>query len=189
MRIFTYWLTMKHNNIQLVILDRDGVINIDSKDYIKSPEEWEPIPGSIEAVARLMKHGLHVGIATNQSGIARGYFSENTLHAMHAKMAQLLKAHQVSMPFVQFCPHLPQAGCLCRKPKPGMLQAIMQYFSTSPEHTIMIGDSTKDMEAAHHAGCHKALVRTGNGIATENQLQLNKPLVFDDLAAAVSYLL
>ena len=180
---------MKHHNIQLVILDRDGVINIDSKDYIKSPEEWMPIPGSIEAIARLMQHGLHVGIATNQSGLARGYFTEDTLHAIHAKMAQLLHSHQVNMPFVQYCPHLPQAACLCRKPKPGMLHTIMQYFSIPPEHTIMIGDSLKDIDAAHHAGCHKALVRTGNGTAAENQLPRDKPLVFNDLATIVSYLL
>jgi len=182
--------TPTNQPIQLVILDRDGVINHDSPSYIKSPAEWQPIPGSIEAIAKLNHAGLSVGIATNQSGLARGYFDEATLHAMHDKMEVALGKLQASIPIIRYCPHLPNVGCNCRKPQPGMLQDIMQHTGLSAAQTIMVGDSLKDLQAAQAAGCQSALVRTGNGLETEKRIsEHDNTSVHDHLSAFVEWLL
>lgn len=175
---------------KLVILDRDGVINEDSDDFIKSAEEWVPLPGSIEAIARLKQAGWTVGIATNQSGIARGLFDEATLNAMHDKLAGLLAAHGVAVDYITWCPHGPGATCRCRKPLPGMYEEIAGHFGCDLAGVPVIGDSLRDLEAAVVAGARPMLVRTGKGERTlaKGGLPENTP-VFDDLADAVEALL
>lgn len=152
--------------MKLVILDRDGVINHDSDQYIKSVNEWVPIDGSIDAIVRLNKAGFIVGIATNQSGIARGYYCEDTLNAIHDKMLNLLQARGGVIDQLRFCPHGPDDCCFCRKPNPGMLHAIMSSEGTSPEDTIFVGDTISDQKAAANAGIEFALVLTGKGQRT-----------------------
>ncbi len=176
---------------KLVILDRDGVINVDSDDFIKSPEEWIPLPGSIEAIARLKQAGWTVAIATNQSGIARGLFDEATLHAMHAKMASLLAKHGASVDYITWCPHGPDAACTCRKPLPGMYQEIAAHFGCTLQGVPVIGDSLRDLQAAIEVGAQPILVRTGKGERTLAQKSgLPEGLdVFDDLHSAVSTLI
>jgi D-glycero-D-manno-heptose 1,7-bisphosphate phosphatase len=149
--------------LKLIILDRDGVINHDSDDYIKSPQEWLPIAGSIEAIALLKRAGYHVAIATNQSGIGRDYYDLATLQAMHNKMQNLLAVHQVAVDYIAYCPHRPDEACLCRKPKAGMLLDIAQHFKVDLQHVTMVGDTLSDMQAAHNAGAHFVLVKTGKG--------------------------
>jgi D-glycero-D-manno-heptose 1,7-bisphosphate phosphatase len=175
---------------KLVILDRDGVINEDSDAFIKSPEEWVPLPGSIEAIARLKKAGWTVGIATNQSGIARGLFDEATLQAMHDKLAALLAEHGVAVDYITFCPHGPGSSCRCRKPLPGMYEEIAEHFGCSLSGVPVIGDSLRDLEAAIAAGARPMLVRTGKGerALAKGGLPADTP-VFDDLAQAVEALL
>ncbi|TQV62016.1 MAG: D-glycero-beta-D-manno-heptose 1,7-bisphosphate 7-phosphatase [Halothiobacillaceae bacterium] len=175
---------------RLVILDRDGVINEDSDDFIKSVDEWVPLPGSIEAIASLKRAGWTVGIATNQSGIARGLFDEATLRAMHDKLAALLAAHGVAVDYIAWCPHGPESGCHCRKPLPGMYEEIAEHFGCALGGVPVIGDSLRDLEAAVAAGARPMLVRTGKGERTlaKGGLPENTP-VFDDLAGAVGALL
>ncbi|MEW6444680.1 MAG: D-glycero-beta-D-manno-heptose 1,7-bisphosphate 7-phosphatase [Pseudomonadota bacterium] len=175
---------------RLVILDRDGVINEDSDDFIKSVDEWEALPGSIEAIARLKQAGWTVGIATNQSGIARGLYDEATLHAMHDKLATLLAEHGVEVDYIAFCPHGPESDCRCRKPLPGMYEEIAGHFGCDLAGVPVIGDSLRDLEAAVAAGARPMLVRTGKGERTlaKGGLPENTP-VFDDLAGAVDALL
>ena len=129
--------------MKLIILDRDGVLNEDSDEYIKSPEEWIPIPGSLEAVARLTQAGYRVVIASNQSGIARGYFDLETLHAMHEKMDRLLAALGGKVEAVFFCPHGPDEDCSCRKPKPGLLQEIAARYKTTLEGVVPLTVSVR----------------------------------------------
>ena len=165
----------------LIILDRDGVINVDSPDYIKSPEEWVPIPGSIEAIAKLSKK-YSVVIATNQSGINRGLFSLDTLNKIHEKMIMQINAAGGKLKAIYFCPHTPAENCECRKPKPGMLLQIQQDFNVKNTDMIYVGDSVKDYEVAQKIGCKFVLVRTGNGLKTLETVQnIN---VYDDLLAA-----
>lgn len=175
---------------KLVILDRDGVINEDSDDFIKSLDEWVPLPGSIEAIALLKKAGWIVGIATNQSGIARGLYDEATLHAMHDKLADLLAEHGVTVDYIAYCPHGPDSSCTCRKPLPGMYEEIAEQFGCDLNGVPVIGDSLRDLEAAVAAGAKPMLVRTGKGERTlaKGGLPENTP-VFDDLAGAVEALL
>ena len=174
---------------KLVILDRDGVINEDSDDFIKSVDEWVPLPGSIEAIALLKKAGWIVGIATNQSGIARGLYDEATLHAMHDKLADLLAEHGVTVDYIAYCPHGPDSSCTCRKPLPGMYEEIAEQFGCDLNGVPVIGDSLRDLEAAVAAGAKPMLVRTGKGERTlaKGGLPENTP-VFDDLAGAVEAL-
>jgi D-glycero-D-manno-heptose 1,7-bisphosphate phosphatase len=180
--------------MRLVILDRDGVINFDSDDYIKSPEEYIPIPGSLEAIARLNRAGYTVAVASNQSGIARGYFSLDTLNAMHDKLHALLSKKGGKIDGIFFCPHLPSDDCHCRKPKPGLLEQISEHFHTPLEGVPFIGDSAADIKAARSVGARAMLVKTGKGERTL-QLAQNEPEllqgvpVFEDLAAAVDALL
>lgn len=175
---------------KLVILDRDGVVNEDSDDFIKSPEEWVPLPGSLEAIARLKRAGWTVGIATNQSGIARGLYDEAILHAMHDKLAGLLAEHGAAVDYIAWCPHGPDSNCRCRKPLPGMYEEIAEHFGCSLAGVPVIGDSLRDLEAAVAAGARPMLVRTGKGERTlaKGGLPADTP-VFDDLAHAVEALL
>lgn len=175
---------------RLVILDRDGVINEDSDDYIKSAEEWLPIPGSLEAIARLNHAGVAVTVATNQSGIGRGLFTLSDLNEMHAKFQLALSRVGGHVDGIFFCPHAPDAGCSCRKPAPGLLKAISERFDLALEGIPLIGDSRRDVEAALAAGASPILVRTGKGGRTlEKDPFLAGCPVFDDLASAVDVLL
>ena len=178
--------------MKLIILDRDGVINHDSDDYIKSPDEWQPIDGSLEAIARLNHAGYTVAIASNQSGLARGYFDIEVLAAMHKKMDELLAKMGGRIDAVFYCPHGPDDACHCRKPKPGMLLDIGQRFNVPLKQAIFIGDSIADITAANNANAQAVLVRTGKGIKAEKILQSeNKSSipVYDDLASAVTAIL
>lgn len=171
-----------------IILDRDGVINYDSTEYIKSPEEWKAIPGSLEAIAYLNRAGFHVVIATNQSGVGRGYFSVETLDAIHEKMMHELASVGGCIDGVFFCPHLPDAGCDCRKPKPGLLFQIQERFQCDLSKTYFIGDSHGDVKAAIAAGCTPLLVMTGNGARTlENHPEFAAIPRFDSLMHAAEY--
>ena len=152
-------------NQQLIILDRDGVINYDSDDYIKSPEEWNPLPGSINAIATLTKAGYTIAIATNQSGLARKYFTPETLTAMHEKMLNLITNAGGKIDHIAYCPHGPTDQCNCRKPKPGLVQQISQTLNiTINKKTHFIGDSISDLNAALNSGCTPVLVKTGKGL-------------------------
>jgi D-glycero-D-manno-heptose 1,7-bisphosphate phosphatase len=177
--------------MKLVILDRDGVINEDSDDYIRSPAEWIPIPGSLEAIARLHAGGFVVAVATNQSGLARGYFDIDTLNAIHGLMSARVAAVGGRIESIAFCPHGPDEGCQCRKPAPGLLLALARRFGTTLSDVPVIGDSLRDLRAAHDVSARPMLVRTGKGSATEASLppDLQYVSVFDDLAGAVQALL
>ncbi|WP_223670993.1 D-glycero-beta-D-manno-heptose 1,7-bisphosphate 7-phosphatase [Kangiella shandongensis] len=169
---------------KVVVLDRDGVINHDSDAYIKSPEEWIPIAGSLPAVAALNKH-FKVAIATNQSGIGRGFYDESVLDAMHQKMAKLLDEHDGHIDQVEFCPHHPDDGCDCRKPKPTMLQRIAKKFGAQPEEVVFIGDSSSDYHCAQEFGCDFVLLLTGKGLKTLDKLAGENITVEKSLAKLV----
>lgn len=177
----------------LVILDRDGVINYDSDQYIKTVDEWQPIPGSLEAIGKLCQAGFQVAVATNQSGIGRGFYSEDTLNQMHQKMSLLAAEHGGSFAHIAYCPHLPTDQCDCRKPLPGLIHQIEHALGMSAKNCWMVGDSIRDLEAGLSAGCQVALVRTGKGVASEQKLLsqdalLDKTYRCDDLSGFVSYL-
>jgi len=174
----------------LIILDRDGVINEDSDDYIRSPSEWRPIPGSLEAIARLNRAGYRVVVATNQSGVGRGLFDIETLNAIHDRMRAQLAEAGGSIDAIFFCPHRPQDACPCRKPKPGMLLEIGARLRVSLVGVPTVGDSWRDIEAAQAVSARPILVRTGKG----HRALAKRPVpegvaVYDDLAAAVTALL
>jgi len=171
-------------NTSYVVLDRDGVINFDSKDYIKSPAEWEPIPGSVEAIAKLSAAGIKVFVASNQSGLGRGYFSLDTLNSIHEKMQTAVASAGGKITGIHFCPHGPDAGCDCRKPMPGLLREIEREHNISLAGCPFVGDSQRDLDAAIAAGCTPVLVRTGNGQSTEDAMQDTDSVeVFDNLLA------
>lgn len=177
---------------KLVILDRDGVINRDSDAYVKSLEEFQPYPQAIEAIARLCCHGWRVAVATNQSGIARGYFDRATLETMHHRLNTLVQAAGGTLDHIAVCPHGPNDGCACRKPLPGLLTEIRHALALpSLEGSWMVGDSLRDIEAGRAAGCRVALVRTGKGRRTleRHAEALAEVPVHDDLAAFVETLL
>lgn len=175
---------------KIIILDRDGVINQDSDQFIKSPEEWKAIPGSLSAIAKLNRAGFTVVVATNQSGIARGYFSAETLKNIHQKMENEITAHHGKLAGIFICPHGPEDHCTCRKPKPGLLLDIAKKFNVKPEEMLSIGDSMRDILAAQACGAHALLVKTGKGAKTiasaTNEFNVS---VFDDLAAAAATIL
>lgn len=177
-------------NSTLIILNRDGVINEDSDDYIKSPEEWVPIAGSLEAIARLNAADYSVTIATNQSGIARRFLDLDDLDDIHEKMETLLEKEGGHIDDIAYCPHGPDIGCTCRKPAPAMLSRMLERFNAYPRKTVMIGDTKTDYDAAIAAGIDFALVRTGKGLRTIEQAELpdNVP-IFDNLAAYVDHVL
>ncbi|MFM0499550.1 D-glycero-beta-D-manno-heptose 1,7-bisphosphate 7-phosphatase [Paraburkholderia caffeinilytica] len=151
---------------KVVILDRDGVINVDSDAFIKSPDEWVALPGSLEAIARLNQAGYRVAIATNQSGIGRGLFDMNALNAMHLKMHRVAAAVGGRIDAVFFCPHTAQDHCECRKPKPGMLKMIAERFEVDPHNTPVVGDAMRDLQAGASLGHPTHLVLTGKGRKT-----------------------
>ncbi|HKK13856.1 MAG TPA: D-glycero-beta-D-manno-heptose 1,7-bisphosphate 7-phosphatase [Gammaproteobacteria bacterium] len=176
--------------MHLIILDRDGVINEDSESYIKSPSEWIPIAGSLEAIARLNHAGYHVAVLTNQSGIARGLYDLDTLMRIHDKMHHAAAAVGGSIDAVLFCPHGPDEGCSCRKPKPGLFQELGARLHIPLTEVPAVGDSMRDLEAAQSAGARPILVRTGKGRETEAALEPGHGIaVYDDLAAATDALL
>ncbi len=176
--------------MKLVILDRDGVINEDSDDYVKSAEEFRFIPGSLEAIARLNQAGYRVAVATNQSGLARGYFDLDTLNTMHGKLRQALAALGGHIEVIAFCPHGPDDGCDCRKPEPGLLREIGERLGINLAGVPVIGDSLRDVEAARAVGASPILVRTGKGERTlTNKKGLEGVPVYADLGEAVDALL
>lgn len=171
-----------------VILDRDGVINVDSDAYIKSPDEWTPISGSLEAIAELNRHGYQVIVITNQSGIARGLFDLATLEAMHSKMRQMLTEIGGQIEAIYFCPHGPDEHCSCRKPKPGLFAAFAKDKQIDLKNIFSVGDSYRDIEASIAAGAQPILVKTGKGLKTlQDHPQLNLP-IFENLYDAARYI-
>ncbi|MBC7710307.1 MAG: D-glycero-beta-D-manno-heptose 1,7-bisphosphate 7-phosphatase [Rhizobacter sp.] len=176
--------------MKLVILDRDGVINIDSDHFIKSPYEWRPIPGALEAIARLNGAGIHVAVATNQSGIERGLLDMNALNAIHAKMLKAAQQVGARIDAIYYCPHSGDADCRCRKPLPGMFIDIGQRLNVPLEGVPCIGDGLRDLQAAAAAGAKPVLVLTGKGAATLAAGDLPQATqVFKDLSAAVDSIL
>jgi D-glycero-D-manno-heptose 1,7-bisphosphate phosphatase len=175
---------------KLVVIDRDGVINEDSDEYIKSPEEWIPIPGSLDAIARLNHAGIRVVVATNQSGIGRGLFTAEDLNQMHAKFQRALARIGGHVDGIFFCPHTPDAGCECRKPAPGLLRSISLRFGMPLGGVPFIGDSNTDVEAALAARAQPVLVRTGKGLRTlAGHPELAHLPCYENLADAVEHLL
>lgn len=175
--------------MKLIVLDRDGVINHDSAAYIKSPDEWRPIEGSLEAIARLCKAGYRVVVATNQAGVGRGLFDMATLAAIHTRMTQAVNAAGGHLDAIFFCPHAPTQNCECRKPRPGMLHDIVRRFDADPAQVIVVGDSLRDLQAASAASCRPVLVLTGNGQSTLNSGGLpENTIVRVDLAAVANEL-
>ena len=174
----------------VIILDRDGVINEDSDEFIKSPDEWKPIPGSLEAIAQLKNAGWLVVVATNQSGITRKLFDLDTLHAIHEKMHHMAQEYGGEIDAIFFCPHGPKDDCDCRKPLPGLYEQISRRLNTSLENVPSIGDSLRDIQAAQAVGAQPVLVRTGKGTKT---LYAEKGIedvpVYCDLKQAVHALL
>lgn len=176
--------------MRLIILDRDGVINEDSDDYIKCPSEWNPIRGSLEAIARLHRAGWRVVVATNQSGIARKLFDLDTLARIHETMHRRVIESGGLIDAVFFCPHGPDDGCCCRKPLPGMFHDIAERLHIDLAGVPAIGDSLRDLQAAQAAGASPMLVKTGKGFGTVSHPAFDRSLpVFDDLYSAVSHLL
>lgn len=175
--------------MKLIILDRDGVINYDSDEYIKSPEEWVPIPGSLEAIARLNRAGYTVVVASNQSGVGRRLFDLQTLRRVHEKMQHELARVGGKIEGIFFCPHTPDDHCDCRKPKPGLFKQITQQFHCDLHGVYAVGDSLRDVEAARAVGALPILVRTGKGSRiAHHDVPENVP-VYDDLDAFVDALL
>lgn len=172
----------------LFVFDRDGVINVDSPDYIKNPDEWQPIPGAVEAIADLCQSGHSVAIATNQSGVGRGLYDLETLSKIHQKMISLIESAGGKIERLIFCPHHPDEGCDCRKPKPGMLLRLFAELKVEPDDACYIGDSWRDYQAAESAGCAFVLVKTGNGEKTllEHPEMTQHAQVFADVAAYVN---
>lgn len=175
---------------KLVILDRDGVINFDSIQFIKSPAEWKPIPGSLEAIARLNQNGYRVVVATNQSGVGRGLFDMDTLNQIHDKMHKSAFAAGARIDAIFYCPHAADSKCDCRKPKPGMFKRISETLNIDLKGVPAIGDSLRDLEAGVALGCQPMLVLTGKGEKTQAEGKLPEgTLIFADLAAAVDHIL
>lgn len=175
--------------MRLLVLDRDGVINKDSPDFIKAPEEWHALPGSLEAIARLSRNGWTVAVASNQSGVGRGYFDAATLAAINEKMRSEVAAAGGRLGRIVCCPHRPEAGCPCRKPRPGLLNQLATIYGVAPVELVVVGDSQRDIDAAHSVGARPLLVRTGNGATTEASMADPAIRVFDNLAAAAEALL
>ena len=185
--------------MKLVILDRDGTINEDRDDYVKSPKEWLPLPGALEAIARLNQAGWHVVLATNQSGLGRGLFDVDALNAIHIKMHKLLAAVGGRIDAVFYCPHRPEDTCDCRKPRPGLFTQILKRYTINPiecaVHTA--GDTLRDLQAGVAAGCVPHLVLTGKALGLRGNLQPGEvpvdfpkhTCVHDDLAAFAQYVI
>ena len=179
--------------MKLVILDRDGTLNRASEEFVKSPEEWHPLPGAMQAISRLNHAGFHVVLATNQSGLGRGLFDMAALNAVHDHMIKTLASAGGRIDAIFYCPHAPDDACTCRKPAPGLLLKIAERFGTDLAGVPYVGDSLRDMQAAQAAGCDPHLVLTGRHLATPGQ---NLPATFPastrvhtDLVAFVDHLL
>jgi len=176
-----------------IILDRDGVINVDSAHYIKNADEWQAIPGSIEAIARLCTVGFKVAIATNQSGIGRGLFSLADLENIHKKLSAQVEQRGGVISGIFYCPHRPEDNCACRKPKTGLLDEIEKQFAIKLTGVPFIGDAERDIQAALAKHCEPILVRTGKGEATSKLLhtcqEYRSVPVYDDLASFVQAIL
>ena len=177
--------------MKLIILDRDGVINEDSDDFIKSPDEWLPIEGSLAAIAKLTQAGYKVVVATNQSGVARDLFDMDILNSIHSKMIRLVADAGGVIDAVFFCPHSEQQNCECRKPKAGMLEQIAKRFHVELAGVPAVGDSLRDLQAAASVGARPLLVRTGKGLRTLAAMpeEMKDVPVYDDLAAVVAELI
>lgn len=176
--------------MRLVILDRDGVINQDSEAYVKSPEEWIPIPGSLQAIADLTRAGYVVVVASNQAGVGRGLFDLAALERIHAKMQDAVARQGGRIAGIFYCPHHPDAHCDCRKPKPGLLKQISAHFGAGLTNVPFIGDSMRDIEAALAVGARPILVRTGYGAQTIAESELPRSIeTYPDLAAAARQLI
>jgi D-glycero-D-manno-heptose 1,7-bisphosphate phosphatase len=175
--------------VKLVILDRDGVINADSAQYIKGPEEWRPLPGSLEAIARLTRAGYRVAIATNQSGIGRGLFDMATLNAIHDKMHRAVAQAGGRIDAIFYCPHAADSTCDCRKPRPGMLLEIGERFNVALRGVPVVGDALRDLHAAAAVEARPMLVLTGKGERTRKEGALpQRTEIFPDLAAIAAAL-
>jgi D-glycero-D-manno-heptose 1,7-bisphosphate phosphatase len=175
--------------MKLIILDRDGVINYDSAQFIKSPEEWRPIEGSLDAIARLNQAGYRVVVATNQSGVGRGLFDMDTLNAIHEKMIKAVTQAGGRIEGIFYCPHAADSTCNCRKPRPGMLEEISRRFNVDLRGQPTVGDSLRDIQAGLAVGCVPYLVRTGKGEKTASSPDLPEgTAIFPNLAAVVTHL-
>ncbi len=181
--------------MKLVILDRDGTINEDRDDFVKSADEWVPIPGALEAIARLNHAGWHTVVATNQSGIGRGTYDMAALNGMHVKMNQLLAARGGRIDAVFFCPHVPDDGCVCRKPLPGLFVQIGERFGVPLERVPVVGDTLRDLQAGAAVGCEPHLVRTGKAAGLDDAgiaalcAQVPGTTVHADLAGFADYMI
>lgn len=179
--------------MRLVILDRDGVINADSSEFIRTPEDWTPIPGSLEAIARLCRAEYRVVIITNQSGVGRGLYTLDVMNKIHARMLELIRQKGGEIDALLFCPHAPDFGCACRKPQPGMFNELARRLKVNLNGVPAVGDSSRDLDAARAAGAQPVLVQTGKGVETLDTIQqgddeaLRQVPVFDDLAAFVEH--
>lgn len=171
-----------------VLVDRDGVINYDSDDYIKSAEEWIPIPGSLEAIALFNKHHYKVAVISNQSGLSRGLYDEATLTEIHNKMHRLIKEKGGEIDCIHYCPHLPSDLCHCRKPKPGLLNNFAKEKNINLKNIYFIGDTLTDIQAAEAAGAIPILVKTGKGQRTLNNHPEINPLTFENLYDAAKFI-
>ena len=184
-----------HHIVKLVILGRDGILNAFREDHVKAPEEWEPIPGALEAVARLNHAGWHTVLATNQSGVGRGMIDMASVNAVHAHMLKRLMAVGGRLDAVFFCPHAPEDNCGCRKPMPGLMTDIGRRYGIDLKHVPMVADTLRDLQAAHAAGCEPHLVCSGRaaGLDPEQIEQLARQVpgttVHADLPAFAHYLL
>lgn len=175
--------------MKLIVLDRDGVINVDSEQFIKSPDEWKPIPGSLEAIARLNESGWRVVVASNQSGVGRGLFDMDTLNAINEKMTKAIGQVGGRLDAIFFCPHSADSTCDCRKPRPGMFLQIAERFNVDMRGVPVVGDSLRDLQAGVAVGCQPYLVLTGKGAKTQADPALPEgTLVFPDLAAVAAQL-
>lgn len=181
--------------MKLIVLDRDGVINHESPDFIKTPEEWKPIKGSLEAIARLSQEGYNVAVLTNQSGVGRGLLSADILGQIHVRMIDYVQQRGGKIESVFFCPHHPDENCDCRKPKTGLYDDLSTRLKISLNGVYSVGDSLRDLQAAQSAGATPVLVRTGNGRKTLQSIKesanesLSSVPVFPDLAKFVDALL
>jgi D-glycero-D-manno-heptose 1,7-bisphosphate phosphatase len=184
------------NNNAFIILDRDGVINKDSPDFIKTPEEWQPLPNSLKAIAELTNLGYQIIVATNQSGLARNYYTLEILNQIHQKMRDEIRQAGGDILDIFFCPHGPDEGCLCRKPASGLYDLMLKkYPHINFSKTYSVGDSLRDLQAAQKAGSLPILVQTGNGVKTLQKIQTDTALsyfksvpIFEDLYSFSTFL-
>lgn len=175
--------------IDVVLLDRDGVVNEERDDFVRRPEDWVPLPGALEAIARLVASGRRVAIVSNQSGLARGIIEPSDLAAIHDAMRSALARHGARVEGFYVCPHAPDDGCACRKPAPGLLRRAMDELGVPPERVAMVGDRPSDLDAARNAGCRSWLVRSGRGEqAVDGARRAGVPIA-RDLAGVVDAIL